>query len=320
MLNNNIQNIIRNAIKTEAEALSAFSDGMPDSLASAVEMIHENQSSLIIAGMGKSGHIAKKIASTFRSLGRHSIYLHPGEASHGDLGLLNADSIAIIISYSGETPELSDLITYCNEKGNKIISITKSTQSTLARSSEIVIEQGDLTEACINGLAPTTSTTLALAIGDALAVGVSYLSHKTMEDFRGYHPGGTLGAKLTTVKEIMHVGDALPIVSPNSHMSEVVVKMSEKGFGVAIVLEEGQVEGIITDGDMRRNSSQLWSSNAADIASKGEPFSISDRENVSIALGRMSEHKINCLLVLNTASELLGLVTLHDCLRAGVSR
>src|SRR3546814_59036 len=218
----------------------------------ALQIIHDSAGPLIVAGIGKSGHIAKKIASTLSSIGKPSVFVHAAEASHGDLGLIQANSAVLILSNSGETSELSDLIHYCQVHGISTIALTANPDSTLARNATATIAYGKVTEVCPNGLAPTTSTTLSLAIGDALAVGLTHMLGTAPEDFRRYHPGGKLGSKLLHVADLMHTGDALPVVAPDTPMAEAVVVMSEKSFGVAVVAEDGIIKGVISEGEMRR--------------------------------------------------------------------
>ncbi|MGD9169958.1 MAG: KpsF/GutQ family sugar-phosphate isomerase [Candidatus Thiodiazotropha sp.] len=314
-----LANVVQNVLKVEADALTTLSNQNISGIADAVNLIHQSADPLIVAGVGKSGHIGRKIASTFRSLGKRATFLHASEASHGDLGIIHDNSIVLVLSNSGETVELADLLAYCRHYKITLISITSDAESTLGRSSEIAIAYGEVNEACINGLAPTTSTTLALAIGDALAVGVSHLCNTEPEDFRRYHPGGKLGACLLTVGELMHCGSLLPVVSPDTPMHDVVITMSEKGFGVAIVIEDDSAIGVITDGDMRRNVSRLWQSKARDLLNGSTPISIDSSELASTALQHMTKFGVTCLIVKDLDSRLSGLLTVHDCLRAGVT-
>ena len=312
-----LDSVLQRVLRVEADALVDLSHAVPSSISDAVNLIHASSGPLIVSGVGKSGHIARKIASTFRSLGKRSAFLHAAEASHGDLGIIHDDSIVLVLSNSGETIELADLLAFCRENKIPIIGITASSSNTLGRSSQIVIAHGNVEEACINGLAPTTSTTLALAIGDALAVGVSHLSSVEPRDFRRYHPGGKLGARLLTVGELMHTGDALPIVSPDIPMQEVVITMSAKGFGVALVVDNDQVLGLISDGDMRRNVTRLWQSKAKDLV-LGPPQTVSPDLSATQALEHMSNQGITCVVVIEEAGKVLGLLHIHDCIRAGV--
>lgn len=307
----------RQAMVDEAAAITGFAGAVDDQLARAARMIHASSGPLVVAGIGKSGHIAGKIASTFRSIGKASIFLHAAEASHGDLGLIAHDSLVMILSNTGETTELSDLVKYCGVHGNPIIALTATTDSTLARAADLTLAYGKVTEVCPNGLAPTTSTTLALAIGDALAVGVTHLLGTAPEDFRRYHPGGKLGAMLMSVRDLMHTGDALPIVAPDAEMSETVVVMSEKALGVAVVTNGTRVAGIITDGDMRRHAKTLWTARAGDIATPN-PVSVLPDARATEALALMNAKKITACLVCNEDKSLAGIIHVHDCLRAGI--
>jgi arabinose-5-phosphate isomerase len=277
------------------------------------------RSPLIVAGIGKSGHIGRKIASTFSSIGKPSVFVHAAEARHGDLGVIQDNSVVLVLSNSGETPELSDLIHYCRLHEIDLIALTADANSTLARNAKATIAYGAVQEVCPNGLAPTTSTTLSLVIGDALAVGLAHLLGTAPEDFRRFHPGGKLGAKLTSVADLMHVGDALPVVAPQMPMAEAVVVMSEKSLGILIVMDEGKVLGVVTDGDMRRHVSRLWHSSAGDIATP-DPIFISHSMLATEAVKLMTLKGITSCLVAGDAGEMLGLLHIHDCLRLGVSQ
>ncbi len=307
------------ALRDEAAAITTYAEQGGAELAAAVRLIYDSTGPLIVAGIGKSGHIAGKLASTFRSIGKAAIFLHPAEASHGDLGLVTRDSVLLVLSNSGETTELSDLLHFAEEHGNPIVALTGAKESTLSRAAAVTIAYGKVREVCPNGLAPTTSTTLSLAIGDALAVGVTHLLGTAAEDFRRYHPGGKLGAMLLTVRDLMHTGDALPMVTPNSEMSETVAVMAEKALGVALVQDDGDVTGIITDGDMRRHAERLWSSRAGDIATSN-PASVTPDMRASEAVKFMTEtgNGITSCVVREEDGRFAGFLHIHDCLRAGV--
>lgn len=310
--------LCRDAIAAEAEALTRYAEKIDENFLKALSLLNSAQSPIIVAGIGKSGHIARKIASTFSSIGKPAVFMHAAEASHGDLGLLSKDSVVLILSNSGETPELSDLLCYCKEHQIPTVAITAKHTTALGRSATVTLAYGHVEEVCPNGLAPTTSTTLTLAIGDALAVGLTDLIGTAPEDFRRYHPGGKLGSKLVRVEDLMHKGNALPIVSPEMPMSEVVVVMSEKGFGIAVIVENNRIQAIITDGDMRRNINQLWDSAAADIGSTN-PTIITKEVSAEKAVEIMTNLSITCCLVEDEGGQFLGLIHIHDCLRAGVS-
>ncbi len=300
-------------IRSEADALLDYIGSDDVAMKRAIEMIYASTGPLIVSGIGKSGHIANKIASTFRSLGKPATFLHAAEASHGDLGVIHADSVVLVLSNSGETSELSDLLHYCQQYGIAMIGLTGRADSTLARVANVALVYGRVKEACVNGLAPTTSTTVSLAIGDALAVAVSYLMNIAPEDFRRFHPGGKLGTRLLTAADLMKSGEALPIVSPEDEMADVVVVMSEKSLGTAIVVEGGSAVGVITDGDMRRHLASLWSSKAQDVATS-MPVRVSPEYLASDAVDLMNAQGITSCLVENKAGVLLGLLHLHDCL------
>lgn len=314
---NKLLNICRNAIMSEGLAVSHFAQQIDDNFVKAVQLMASARGHVVVAGIGKSGHIARKIASTLRSIGKPAVFLHASEASHGDLGLVSHDSTCLVFSNSGETSELSDLIFYCEAHNIPIIAVTASENSTLGKCAKFTIAYGKVNEVCPNGLAPTTSTTVSLAIGDGIAVGISEFLGTTPEDFRRYHPGGKLGAKLLRVRDIMHVGDALPIVHMDTPMNEVVIRMSEKGFGIAIVLDGKDVVGVITDGDMRRRSAELWSSTAKDMI-LGKPLTISDNSYTYEALEMMTTKSVTCLVVQSDINDIPGIVHIHDCLRERV--
>lgn len=309
--------LIQSALVTEADAIRDFANTPRPELAEAVEAIVSSQSQLIVAGIGKSGHIARKVASTFRSIGKSAVYLHPSEASHGDLGLVQSGSIVLVLSNSGETRELSDLLHFCATTGVRIIAITGHSNSTLSRAAEIAICFGSIKEACPNGLAPTTSTTLSLAICDALAAGVTHLLGTAPEDFQRFHPAGSLGARLTRVSHLMHSGASLPKVQPDTPMTQAVAIMSEKAFGVALVMDREEVVGIVTDGDLRRHAPTLWNSTAKEIATPNPVYIESDMF-VTEAVRIMSSAGITSGLVRDDKGKFVGLLHMHDCLRLGL--
>lgn len=315
----NLMTICRDAIVAEAGALFNFAERLGPEFVTALQIIHASTGPLIVAGIGKSGHIAKKIASTFSSIGKPSVFVHAAEASHGDLGVIQKNSAVLILSNSGETSELSDLIHYCKVHGINTVALTANAESTLARNSMAAIAYGKVEEVCPNGLAPTTSTTLLLAIGDALAVGLAHMLGTAPEDFRRYHPGGKLGSRLLSVADLMHSGDALPIVAPDTPMAEAVVIMSEKSFGILVIVEDDRIRGVITDGDMRRNVNRLWHSKAADIATPN-PILVRQDTLAADVVELMTARGITACLVENDEGRLIGLLHIHDCLRAGVDQ
>lgn len=308
----------RRVIRAETEALAALEGSLNGDFARAVQMILDAPGRVIVSGMGKSGHIGRKIAATLASTGTPALFLHPAEASHGDLGMVAGGDVCILLSNSGETRELSDLVQYTRRFGIPVIAVTRVAGSTLARQAEVALILPDAPEACAIGMAPTTSTTCALALGDALAVALMEARGFSAEAFHVFHPGGKLGAQFLRVSDVMHVGDALPVVAPGTGMGETLVEMSAKGFGVAAVVEEGRLRGVITDGDLRRNLDGLMGQTAGAVATADPRIATPDML-VSEALGLMNRHKIGALLVVGEEGRLCGLVHIHDCLRAGVA-
>jgi arabinose-5-phosphate isomerase len=305
-------------LRAEAQALLAMADCPPEGFARAVEMILAAQGRVVTSGMGKSGHIARKIAATLASTGTPALFLHPGEASHGDLGMVAAGDVCILLSNSGETRELSDLIQYTRRFDIPMIAITRVADSTLARQADVALILPDMPEACAIGMAPTTSTTCALALGDALAVALMEERGFKADAFHVFHPGGKLGAQFLRVRDVMHTGTALPQVAPATSMGETLIEMSAKGFGIAAVTEDGALLGVITDGDLRRNLDGLMEHSAGDVATCN-PRTATPDMLLSEALGLMNRHKIGALFVVEPGNRLCGLVHIHDCLRAGVA-
>jgi len=304
-------------LRAEAEALSAMADCPPEGFTRAVTLMLGAKGRVIVSGMGKSGHIARKIAATLASTGAPALFLHPGEASHGDLGMVTGDDVCLLLSNSGETRELSDLIQYTRRFEIPMIAITRVIDSTLARQADVALILPDMPEACSIGMAPTTSTTCALALGDALSVALMEERGFAADAFHVFHPGGKLGAQFLRVSDVMHSGDALPVVSPETSMGETLIEMSAKGFGIAAVVEQGALRGAITDGDLRRNLDGLMGCTAGQVATSAPRFATPDML-LSETLGVMNRHKIGALFVVEEGGQLCGLVHIHDCLRAGV--
>lgn len=309
--------IARAVLATEAAALVRLADELPVDFGAVVAVLLELSGRVIVSGMGKSGHVAKKIAATLASTGTPAQAVHPGEASHGDLGMITQNDVVILISNSGETRELSDMIAYCSRFAIPLIAVTSRATSTLARTANYVLTLPDAPEACSLGMVPTTSTTLTMALGDALAVALMQKRGFDRQNYHAFHPGGTLGAQLLRVSAVMHCGDALPIVQPDTRMEETLEIMSAKGFGTAIVLEDDAVFGIITDGDLRRNLDALKGRTARDLASRN-PYFIAPDALLTEALAIMNAQKIGVLLVTDDMS-LVGLIHIHDLLRAGIA-
>ncbi|MEM7074896.1 MAG: KpsF/GutQ family sugar-phosphate isomerase [Pseudomonadota bacterium] len=310
--------IARTVLEIEADALMQMRDALTAEFDDAVTALLATPGRVIVSGMGKSGHVAAKIAATFASTGTPAQYVHPGEASHGDLGMITPQDAVVLISNSGETRELADIIAHCARFGIPLIGITKKPSSTLARQSGHVLVLPDAPEACGIGMAPTTSTTCTMALGDALAVALMRLRGFERDSFLAFHPGGTLGAQLLKVSAVMHTGASLPVVTPDTPMSDTLIEMTAKGFGVAAVVENGALCGIITDGDLRRNMAHLTDRLAGEVATR-TPLSVPPDMLLVEALGLMNSHKRTVLLVVGDDQALCGLVHIHDALRAGVA-
>jgi arabinose-5-phosphate isomerase len=312
--------IARRVIAEEAEALSAMAEGLGTSFDDAVRAILDAPGRVIVSGMGKSGHIARKIAATLASTGTPAHFVHPAEASHGDLGMMAAGDVVIVLSNSGETPELSDLVAYTRRFRIPLVGMASREDSTLIRQSDIRLILPQRPEACGFGVVPTTSTTLMLALGDALAIAVMTARDFTPENFREFHPGGKLGARLSKVRDLMHTGEALPLAGEQTPMGDALLTISQKGFGVVGVLDhDGYLSGIVTDGDLRRHMAGLLDQTAGAVMTRA-PRTIGPDALAEEAVAVMQDRKITCLFVVDPAGSRrpVGLVHIHDCLRAGV--
>lgn len=308
-------------LRIEAQALEQMARDLGPAHLAAVETlarIAQSGGRVIVSGVGKSGHIGHKIAATLASTGTPALFVHATEASHGDLGMITKADLCLVISNSGETTELADIITYTRRFGIPLIAITSRAGSTLDRAADITLLLPDAPEACAIGRAPTTSTTATLALGDALAVALMTARGFAAEDFQVFHPGGKLGAQLKTVDALMHTGAAVPLVGPETPMAEALLEMTSKSFGIAGVVAEGRLQGVITDGDLRRNMGALMDRSAGDVAT-ANPKSIETGTLASEALHIMSETKIGALFVLTPDGAVAGILNIHDCLRAGVA-
>lgn len=310
----------RRVIAEEARALNVLADGLDDSFAEAVTLLLNATGRVIITGMGKSGHIARKIAATLASTGTPAHFVHPAEASHGDLGMMTRGDVVLVLSNSGETPELADLVAYTRRFGIPMIGVASKPQSTLLRRADVAIVLPDLGEACGTGVVPTTSTTMTLALGDALAVALMEHRAFTPENFRDFHPGGKLGAQLSKVSDLMHTGDAVPLVPADTPMGDVLLIISQKGFGVVGVQDtDHRLIGVVTDGDLRRHMSGLLDHNAREVMTAG-PTTVSPDALAEEAVALMNSRKITCLFVADPAQkgQVAGILHIHDCLRAGI--
>ena len=308
----------RKVLATEGNALLSFSTALDDSFVKAVEIILQARGRVILSGMGKSGHVAKKIAATLASTGTPAQFVHPAEASHGDLGMVTKDDVAIVLSNSGETAELSDIVAHTRRFKIPLIGVASKPESSLLTAADVALVLPPAPEACAIGMAPTTSTTMTMALGDALAVALMECRDFQPENFRVFHPGGSLGAQLLKVSNLMHVGEALPVCPATTPMTEALVTMSAKGFGtLGIVDDGGAMLGIITDGDLRRNMGTLLEKTAGEVCTRN-PKTIAATALASEALGTMSEKAITSLFVVDEAKKVIGFINIHDCLRAGV--
>ncbi|MEM6974572.1 MAG: KpsF/GutQ family sugar-phosphate isomerase [Pseudomonadota bacterium] len=310
----------RRVLAAEAEALAAFSRSLAAPFTGAVETIMQARGRVIVSGMGKSGHVGRKIAATMASTGTPAHFVHPAEASHGDLGMITTDDVALVLSNSGETRELADVIAHTRRFSIPLIGVASRPDSTLMRAADVALALPQVPEAGPGAIAPTTSTTLTIALGDALAVALMERRGFTVETFRQFHPGGKLGAQLVSVGDLMATGERLPLVTAETPMSETLLAITAKGFGVAGVIDaSGRLTGIITDGDLRRHLDGLMDRHAGEVAT-ASPMTIRPDRLAQEALGLMNQRKITCLFVTDAADERrpLGLVHVHDCLRAGV--
>lgn len=312
----------RRVLALEGEALLAFSETLGDSFADAVELMLGAPGRVIVSGMGKSGHVGRKIAATLASTGTPAQFVHPAEASHGDLGMITAQDVALVLSNSGETRELADIIAHTRRFQIPMIGVASRPGSTLLRQSDIALSLPEAKEACPVGMAPTTSTTLTVALGDALAVALMERREFTRQDYGVFHPGGTLGSQLITVSALMATGKDMPLIDESAPMSEALLIMTEKGFGVAGTVDEiGNLTGIITDGDLRRNMNGLLDRTAGSVATRN-PRTIFPSALAQEAVADMTarDPKVTTLFVLEAGGDRvpLGILHLHDCLRAGV--
>ncbi|HUW51395.1 MAG TPA: KpsF/GutQ family sugar-phosphate isomerase [Sulfuricella sp.] len=314
--------LARQVLAIEARAIEAMIDRLDDKFTGALQLILNCTGRVVVSGMGKSGHIARKIASTMASTGTPAFFVHPGEASHGDLGMIAPGDVLIALSNSGESPELLTIVPIVKRKGAKLIAMTGNPRSTLARESDIHLDASVAQEACPLGLAPTASTTAALALGDALAIALLDAHGFGAEDFALSHPGGALGRRLLVhVGDLMHSGDALPSVPETALLTEALLEMSRKGLGMTAVVDDADLLiGLFTDGDLRRVLDKTLDIRAARVAEvmTRSPRTINPDKLAAEAVQMMEQHKINGLLVVDADGRLVGALNMHDLLRAGV--
>ncbi len=310
----------RQVITDEANALNSLAEGLDERFAEAVQLILQAEGRIIVSGIGKSGHIGHKIAATLASTGTPAYFVHPAEASHGDLGMLSEGDVVLAISNSGEAPELANLLAFTRRFAIPLIGLSSKMDSTLMKQADVHLQIPSMGEACGFGMVPSISTTLTLAMGDALAIALMKHRDFRPENFRDFHPGGKLGAQLSKVRDLMHADGALPLVSESTLMADALIEISQKGFGVAGVAgADGALAGIITDGDLRRHMDGLLNKTAAEVMT-ADPATIAPGAMAQEAVAVMNQRKITCLFVVDPEKgrKAEGLLHIHDCLRAGL--
>ncbi len=316
------QSIAKDVLKLESEAILQQLDHIDASFNQAVELIQQCDGRVVVLGVGKSGHIGGKIAASLASTGTPAFFVHPGEASHGDLGMITPKDITLALSNSGETPEILVILPMLKRMGVKTIALTGKSDSSLAQQSEVVIDVSVDKEACPLNLAPTSSTTATLAIGDALTVALLELRGFTSEDFARSHPGGALGRRLLLyVKDIMHKGAEIPVVTENTSLQEALVEMSSKGLGMtAVVDKDGKLCGIFTDGDLRRTLNDkvdVYESEIVDLMTK-DPITVSEDKLAAEVVSMMQKNNINGVFVVDDQLKPVGALNTLDLIRAGI--
>ena len=319
-----ILDIAKKVLKTEAEAIEGLIERLNSSFERAIEIIYSSKGKVIVTGMGKSGLIGKKIASTLASTGTPAFFMHPAEASHGDLGMVSSEDVVIAISNSGETDELLALVPFLKRFDVHLIALTGEANSTLSRTADVSLDVTVKEEACPLGIVPTASTTASLAMGDAIAVALLIKRGFKEDDFACFHPSGSLGKKLfIKVRDLMHTGEALPLILPDEPMTGAVIEISSKRLGIAIVADKDQkIAGIITDGDVRRGIEKwgkaLFDMQAREVMSTN-PKTISAEELAARALSVMEKHAITVLIVPDSQGRAAGIIHLHDILKKGIA-
>ena len=317
MKKKNIQEIGKFVIETEASALSKLASNLPKDFAATIDAVLKTKGRVVVSGVGKSGHVGRKIAATLASTGTPASFVHATEASHGDLGMITPNDFCLLISNSGETSELYDILAHTRRFGILTAVISSSKNSTLIQAADFKLLLTDAPEACTIGMAPTTSTILTMALGDALAVALMEQRDFKPEDFKVLHPGGNLGLQMLTVSQLMRKKNEMAIVKDDLTMSSVVSCMNQSGFGVATLVDEnGILSGIITDGDLRRNINDILTFSPRDIATLN-PTSVRPTDLVSVALEKMEKSKVYAIVVIENDKP-IGLLRMHDILRSGI--
>lgn len=313
------KNCAINTINSEIDTIIKLRDSLDASLTKTLDVMQNSRGRIILTGMGKSGHICKKIAASLASTGTPSFFVHPAEASHGDLGMITEDDVVIAISNSGESRELVDILNYCKRFGIRLIAITKNSESSLGKAADIVLKLPNNGEACPLGLAPTNSTTATLVLGDILTAGLIQRKGFTKSDFNERHPGGKLGSILKKVSDLMHTDSEMPILEENSNMQQVLLEMTSKRLGcVGFINQKGKLTGMLTDGDLRRClTPEILSKKAVDLMTKN-PKTISKDVMASEAMKIMHERKITNIFVVDE-NKPIGVIHIHDLLNNGVA-
>ena len=309
----------KKVLQTEADALETLKNDLPNDFSDLVKLILNLNGRVIVSGVGKSGHIGNKIAATLASTGTPAYFVHATEASHGDLGMITEKDLCLLISNSGETSEIFDIVAHARRFSIPVATISSNTESTLVKAADFKLCLPVVEEACPIGMAPTTSTTMMLALGDALAVALMEAKNFNTENFKVLHPGGKLGAKMMMVSQVMHKSEALPLVETQTSMKETLLTMSSRGFGIAAVVNEKDfLVGVITDGDLRRHINDLMSKTAGEIASLS-PITVVRETFVVDALKLMQENKITVLIVTSAENKPVGILHIQDLLKVGAA-
>jgi arabinose-5-phosphate isomerase len=317
----NTLGVARRVLKTEIAGLTALADELSDRFSAAVDLLAAAKGRVTVTGMGKSGHIARKIAATFASTGTPAQFVHPAEASHGDLGMIAPGDAVLALSNSGDTTELAAILGYTRRLRIPLVAMSRRDGSALVEAADIALLLPASEEACPMGLAPTTSTTMMLALGDALAIALLERKGFAVADFQRLHPGGDLGRQLLTVSDVMHHGAAaMPLVALGTAMADAILEMSAKSFGCVGVTDGGKrLVGIVTDGDLRRHMGDALLRSSVDLVMNRQPKTIRPHALAAEALGRMNHEKITSLFAVDAERRPLGILHIHDCLRAGIA-
>ena len=313
----NIEAVAKFVVETEASALVKLASDLPKDFLGTIEAILNTRGRVVVSGVGKSGHVGRKIAATLASTGTPANFVHATEASHGDLGMITSDDFCLLISNSGETSELNDILAHTRRFGIMTAVISSSLNSTIMQAADFKLLLTEAPEACVIGMAPTTSTILTMALGDALAVSLMEQRDFKPDDFKILHPGGNLGLQMITVSQLMRRKNEVAILKDDLHMSHVISCMTATGFGVALLVDnKGTLSGVITDGDLRRNINNILNLSPKDIATLN-PISVKPADLVSVALEKMEKSKVYSIVVVEK-NQPVGLLRMHDLLRSGI--